>query len=284
MTSRRSTLLLPSPEIQRVDWDELGPEFIRAWGRPGGKFDPEHLTVYGKSGGGKSYFVGYVLNLRADTRGSHVCAVATKKADKTLTNLGWTITDSWPLFSYNENRAIFWAKAKGISAEHLVPQRAKVKGLMDKLWVAKSNIIVYWDELTYLEQDLRLKRELATFYREGRTNGITNVASMQRPSGVTRLAHSEAGWTVAFPPKDSDDRDRVAEVLGDRQRFRVALDGLDRRKHEFLMRHDRTGETYISHLPPPRRERRAAKPEVSAPIGYGVPSRRQGDLTPNRGR
>jgi hypothetical protein len=288
MISRRSTLLRRSDEFERVPWegpDGLGVAFIRKWGRPGGKYNPEHLTVYGKSGGGKSYFVTYVLDLRADVRGSHVCAVATKRADDTLSDLHWPVTDSLPLFSYKENRVIFWAKAKGISVEHLVPQRAKIKGLMDHLWTPKSNIIVYWDELTYLEQDLKLKRELATFYREGRTNGITNVASMQRPSGVTRLAHSEAGWTVAFPPKDADDRDRVAEVFGDRARFRVALDSLDRRKHEFLIRHDRTGEAYISHLPPPRRKVQAAKREVSAPIGYGVPSRRQGDPTPTtRGR
>lgn len=284
MISKRVTLLRQSPDIQRVGWEQLGPEFIRAWGRPGGRYDPEHLTVYGKSGGGKSYFVGYVLQLRVDTRGSHACAVATKKTDRTLSRLGWRITDSVPLYGYGEKTVIYWAKAKGISAEHLPPQRLKIKKLMDELWVPNSNILVYWDELPYLEQDLKLKRELATFYREGRSNGITNVASMQRPTGVTRLAHSEAGWTVAFPPKDADDRDRVAEVLGNRIQFRQVLDTLDRRKHEFLMRHDLTGETYISHLPAPARKQQVAARTVSAPMGYGVASRRQADLTPTRGR
>lgn len=268
----RATQRLSSPDIERVPWEQLGPEFIKSWGRPGGRFDPEHLTVYGKSGGGKTYFVGHVLHERARQRGSHVVVVATKKADATISSYGWPVLEDWPP-GYGENQVIYWARAKGLSAEHRIPQRVKVKKLIDALWKKDANIVVYWDELAYLEQGLKLKVELETFYREGRANGITNVASMQRPSGVSRLAHSEAGWTVAFPPKDADDRKRVAEVLGDRARFQAVLDSLDRTKHEFLIRHDRSGEAYISHLPKPPRTRRAAKQAVSAPVGYGVPSR-----------
>lgn len=250
--TRRSAARLA--EIERVDWRELGPEFIRAWGRPGGKHDPEHCTVYGKSGSGKSYFVGYILRQRAIARGSHVVIVATKRDDGTLRSLGWPTITSWPP-AYGEEQVIFWARARGLSKEHRVPQRAKVKGLMDALWVPGSNRVVYWDELPYIEGMLGLKPEMENYYREGRALGITNVASMQRPTGVTRLAHSESGWTVAFAPKDVDDRDRVAEVLGDRARFREALDGLDRNKHEFILRHDRTGNVYVSHLPHPSRRR-----------------------------
>lgn len=254
-TTLRTPGLAPSPRdlgVERVYWADLGPEFIKAWGLPNGRWDPEHLTVYGKSGGGKSYFVGYVLRMRAAMRGSHVVIVATKKTDRTLSALGWPVISTWPP-AYGEHQVIYWAKAKGISAQHLRPQRVKVKALMDQLWVPNSNIVVYWDELPYLEADLGLRREISTFYREGRGNGITNVASMQRPTGVTRLAHSESGWTVCFPPKDADDRKRVAEVLGDRARFDMVLRGLDKTRHEFLIRHDLTGEAYISHLPAPRR-------------------------------
>jgi hypothetical protein len=274
---RTSTPRRPSPDlgVARVAWDDgLGADFLARWGRPDGRYDPEHLTVYGKSGGGKTYFVGYVLQERARCRGSHVVVVATKRADSTLTRLGWPIISTWPP-GYGENQVIYWARAKGITAEHRVPQRAAIKRLMDRLWVPGSNVIVYWDELTYLEQDLRLKTEIATFYREGRTLGITNVASMQRPAGVSRLAHSEAGWTVVFPPKDQDDRKRVAEVLGDRQRFGLILDSLDRGKYEFLIRHDRSGETYISHLPRPSRETRVRQRAATGRMGYGVRSARQ---------
>lgn len=238
--------------IPRVPWAELGPEFIRQWGRPNGKHEPEHLTVYGKSGSGKTYFTGRVLADRARARGSHVVVVATKKADKTVSSLGWPIIHDWPP-DYGQNQVIYWAKARGLSDRD--QQREKVLALMDALWRPQSNIIIYWDELPYIETMLGLRDEIGTFYREGRSHGITNVASMQRPARVSREAHSEAGWTVAFPPKDQDDRDRVAEVLGNRVLFRQVLDSLDRTRYEFLIRHDLSGETYISHLPA-RREKR----------------------------
>lgn len=260
----------PPREVEgadRVPWQQLGPEFIAQWGRPGDRFDPEHLTIYGKSGGGKSAFLGWAVQARNRMRGSHSVIVATKPTDRTISALGWPVIDRWPP-SYGQTCVVYWAKAKGISAESLGPQRVKVKTLMDALWRPNSNVVVCWDELTYLENDLRLSRELRTFYREGRALGITNVASMQRPAGVSRLAHSEAGWTVAFPPKDVDDRKRVAEVLGDRARFMILLDQLDRARHEFLIRHDLTGAVYISSLPPSWVPGRS----VSRGRGQGVPS------------
>lgn len=234
--------------IERVDWRDLGPEFIAAWGRPGGRFDPEHLTVYGPSGSGKSAFAAWALRARNRMRGSHVVYVATKPADRTISSIGWPTTSQWPP-SYGQTAVIYWAKAKGISAEHRGAQRTKVKALMDHLWRPHSNVVVYWDELPYVERELRLGPELATFYREGRALGITNGGNLQRPAGVSRLVHSEAGWAVAFKPRDMDDRKRVAEVFGDRVRFMAVFGQLDNQSHEFVIRHGRTGQSYISSLP-----------------------------------
>lgn len=235
--------------IERVPWAELGPEFIARWGLPNGRFDPEHLTIYGPAGSGKTQFLVWALRARNRVRGSMVVLVATKPADRTVRSTGWPIIKSWPP-DYGQTAVIYWAKAKGIGAHHLGPQRLKVKALMDTLWRPDANVVVAWDEITYLELDLKLSRELRTYYREGRALGITNVATMQRPAGVSRLAHSEAGWAVAFKPRDMDDRKRVAEVFGDRQRFMAVFAQLDPSKHEFVIRHGLTGESYISHLPP----------------------------------
>lgn len=273
LSTRRTFRQNAEQLVPRVPWEELGPQFIESWGWPGGKYEPEHLTVYGRSGSGKTYFVAYVLDQRARLRGSHVTMVATKRADATLTRLGWPIVTSWPP-GYGQTSVIFWAKARGISAVHLIPQRKKVKDLMDTLWRPNANMVVYWDELTYIEQDLRLKREIATFYREGRTHGITNVATMQRPAYVSRLAHSEAGWTVAFPPKDMDDRKRIAEVLGDRALYMEILPTLDQTRHEFVIKHERTGNVYISHLPEARGARAAGRPVAARGGSYGVRSAR----------
>ena len=255
MSTRLSTRLTPVPTaadlgIERVDWRELGPHFIRSWGWPDGKFIPEHLTCYGKSRSGKTYFIRTVLMMRAIQRESDVVIVATKKADTTLTGTGWPIISDWPP-DFGVHQSIYWARSKGIGPEGRVPQRAKVRQLMNALWKPKANIVVYWDELTYVEQMLKLKPELETYYREGAGLGITNVASMQRPSNVTRLSHSESSWTAAFPPKDADDRTRIAEVLGDRALFNQVLAPgvLNKAQREFVLRYDTTGDTYITSIP-----------------------------------
>lgn len=234
--------------VERVPWSELEPEIIREWGWPRGEYDPEHFTVYGPSGSGKTALIRRLLKERARVRGSHIVVVGTKRADRTMAAFGWPIRDSWPP-DYGQNQVVYWCKPAGISAQHRIPQRVKVKALMDKLSVPDSNVVIYWDELTYIEQMLKLKAELEWYYREGRSHGITNMAGAQRPAHVTRAAHSEPAWNAAFRPKDEDDRRRVAEVFGDRARFMAVLGDLRKDEHEFVIHHDRTGDAYISRLP-----------------------------------
>lgn len=256
LTATRRTPASLAAEVPRVDWARLGPSFMAAWGVPDGRWEPEHLTVYGRSGSGKTHFVTTVLADRVRLRNAHVVGVITKRSDSTVSALHWPIIDQWPP-GYGQKAVFFWPKTKGLSPVHRVPQRAKIRALMDALWRPDSNIIVYWDEVTYIEQVLRLGPELQTFYREGRSHGITNVAAMQRPSNVSRLVHSEAGWTVVFPPKDMDDRKRIAEVLGDRALYMAVLPTLG--PHEFVIKHERTGQAYISQLPDPRRLPRSVR-------------------------
>lgn len=230
-----------------VPWDELGPQFFTVWGSG---HQAEHLSVYGPSGSGKTYFLTYVMTERARLRGTHAVAVATKKADDTLTSAGWPIIDDWPP-DYGQNQVIWWARG-GLSTEDKDAQRTKMRHIMNTLWQPNANKMVAWDELPYVCTDLGLNSEVATYYREGRGNGITNLAALQRPAGVTRYVHSEAGWTASFKPKDQDDRDRVAEVFGNRRYFREVLDSLDRDAHEFVIKREVTGETYRSILPSTR--------------------------------
>lgn len=243
-----------------MPWEQLGPEFFRSWGRPRGKVMPEHLSIYGPSGSGKSHFMVYAAAERARLRGSHVVMIATKRADRTLTDAGWPIITDWPP-SYGQNQVIYWARG-GLSDDQQEEQRARLRRIMSALWVPDSNKVVCWDELPYVCSDLGLRRPVTTYYREGRGLGITNVAVMQRPTDVSRYVHSEAGWLVAFAPGDQDDRERVAEVYGDRAYYRDVLAGLNRERYEFLIQRKLTGEAFISSLPggwrpaPPSRGRR----------------------------
>lgn len=233
---------------QRVPWDNLGRDFLRNWGRPGGRPMPEHLEILGPTGSGKSYFEKTILEARARIRGTHIVIVATKPADDTLKSLGWPIIDEWPP-EYKDHQVIYWAKATGLNTESRARQKAQIEHLLSELWVPKSNTIVAFDEIAYIEQELRMRTEVQTYYREARGMGITIVASTQRPQGVSRFVHSESAWSVFFAPKDDEDAKRMAQVAGSEKYYKAVLADLDRSQREFLIVHNITNKAFISAIP-----------------------------------
>jgi hypothetical protein len=76
--------------------------------------------------------------------------------------------------------------------------------------------------------------------------GITVLAMKQRPQGALRDMHSETSWTIAFAPKDRGDLERWAELFGARRDWMPVFDSLDPDRHEFIIRHSRSREAYIS--------------------------------------
>jgi hypothetical protein len=273
LSSRRSYLdrvrgIPPSPE--RVEWNELGPEFLRVWGFPKGKWEPEHLEILGPTGSGKSYFEATILKDRARMRGSHIVVIATKPADATISALGWPVVTKWPPNQWRKETAqvVYWARATGGPDERgIQSQRAAVNELLHKLWRPESNIIVAFDEIAYVEQELGLKAIVTRYFREGRSIGITIVASTQRPQNVSRYMHSESSWAVFFAPKDEDDAERMAQVAGNKKYYTPILLDLDRAEKEFLLIHTVTRQAYISRITdapittPTRRSEHAGKPD-----------------------
>lgn len=240
---------LPAPE--RAPWSVIGPTFMRAWGYPtkGGKRkrEPEHIEILGQNGSGKSFFVVTILKERGRLRNATIVVVFTKPADPTIEQFGWPVIDKWPP-DYGKNQVVFAPKAKGISKAGLQEQKERIFDLLNKLWVPNSNVIIYFDEIAYVCQDLGLNLQVQKYLREGRALGITVVGTTQRPQGVTRYLHSEAKWTVCFAPKDEADAERMAEVLGSKRLYKPLLMLLNRQNYEFLIIHNLTGEMFISWI------------------------------------
>lgn len=267
-TPREAALSRPLPD--RVPWDELEPDFMAAWGFPNGEFMPEHLEIDGPTGSGKSHFVKHIVQRRAELRGSHVVIIATKPADRTLSSLGWLTTRTWPpRTGWRDKRktaqVIFWPPG-GLSKEAKQRQRDAIEDLLVKLWKKDSNIVVVFDEISYIQNELGLRTMIETYLREGRTLGITVVASTQRGQGVTRYMHSESTWTVAFAPKDDDDAERMAQILGNKLYFMRVLRDLNADKHEFVIVHNRTKQAYISSIPKRPRKAAGALKKESRPV------------------
>lgn len=244
----------------RVPWAELGPDFLLAWGRPNGKFQPEHVEVLGPTGCGKSWWEKWVLLERVKLRHSHVVILLTKPADKTLATLDWPVVTKWPPSQWNDKnrQVVFHAKSSGLSKAARARQAEQVEQLLDGLWHPDANVVLAVDEIAYVEQELGLRTHMTTYMREGRTLGITVMASTQRPAGVSRAVHSETAWAVAFAPKDQDDAERMAQILGEKKHYTEVLMDLDREKREFVLVHNLTREAYISHIPDLRKRTKTA--------------------------
>lgn len=234
--------------VDRIPWRELEPEILDQWGWPSGRWQPEHMAVLGPTGSGKSHFASYLLDQRVKRSGAHAIIVATKPADSTVYRMvkkGWTLRRTWPP-EYGQNQVIFWPTS-GKPSDGTARQRRAIFTMLDELWKPDANVIVQFDEIAYIESELRLQPLITKYWRESRALGITMMAMTQRPRFVSRYMLSEPAWSVAFGSSDEDDAGRVAEVIGGRKHYKPVLMNLEPR--EFLIVRRRTREAYISRLP-----------------------------------
>jgi hypothetical protein len=62
---------------------------------------------------------------------------------------------------------------------------------------------------------------------------------------------SETHWTAAFAPKDRADLERWSELFGAKRDWMPVFDSMNPMKREFLIRHNRSKEAYISWVDEP---------------------------------
>jgi hypothetical protein len=236
---------------ERVPWSELGPDFISSWGRADeSNPQPEHLEIVGPSGSGKTHLMLTMLQDRYRARKTGAVLIVTKADDAVFGQLGWPVVASAD--EIDASNVVFWPRTRRTGTDRRLFHEAKVRGLLDRLWQPQANTIVAFDEVGYVESlsgDLRAMVQM--YWREARSLGITVVAMKQRPQGALRDMHSETYWTASFAPKDRSDAERFAELFGHRRDWLPVLDGLDGTRHEFIIRHSRSREAYISWVDTP---------------------------------
>jgi len=232
---------------ERVPWSELGPYFTAAWGRADpGNPQPEGLEIVGQNGSGKTRLMMHMLQERYAMRHSAAVMVLTKTDDDIFAQMGWPIVHTVDAIRGMPN-VIFWPRTRLMGNARKAFHERQVSELLHRLWRPKANTIVSFDEIGYIEGLSGDMRALVQqYWREGRSIGITVVAMKQRPQGALRDMHSESLWTVAFRPKDRGDLERWAELFGARRDWMPVFDSLNAGAHEFIIRHSRSGEAYIS--------------------------------------
>ncbi len=260
-TVRRASAEIP--DVPRVPWSVLGPDFVASWGRPRGESMPEHLEVLGPTGSGKSFLLVDILRARVRRRDTSVVYIATKQADDTIKKLGWPIADTWRDVARHD-QVVFWPRTKEIGIKRKAYQAAKIQDLLDRLWQPEANTDVVFDEAAYIEKlTAELRATLEMYLREGRSHGLECVLGKQRTQGIQRDMHSETDWKLAFKMNDYEDNERLAQLFGSKRSYVPVIESLDREKHEFLIQHKLTGAEFISWVdtplvPPARAPARSA--------------------------
>jgi hypothetical protein len=242
----------------RVPWSVLGPDFLDAWaGVPRGK--REHLEIVGPTGSGKSHLMLTILqdkyrfdSARSGDRRRMPGAIlaVTKADDDVFSKLGWPVVHD--AADIRDTHVVVWPKAgRKMGHDRREFHAKKISELLAKVW-QPNNTVIAFDEVGYVEGlsgDLRAT--IQHYWREGRSMGIQIIGMKQRPQGALRDMHSETFWTAAFAPNDRSDLERFAELFGHRRDWMPVFDQLDPERHEFVLRHSRSKEAYISWVDVP---------------------------------
>jgi nucleoside-triphosphatase THEP1 len=229
---------------ERVPWSELWPDFLKEWGgKPWNQ--REHLEIVGPSGSGKTYLMETILQGRYREQKTGAIMVCTKQDDEVFRDMGWPMAST--VGEIRDTNVIFWPRTgrKGLARKDFYNQH--ITALLDNLWQPGADTIVAFDEVGYIESLSAEVRALVQMYwREARSVHIQLVAMKQRPQGALRDMHSETYWTAAFAPNDRSDLERFSELFGHRRDWMPVFDSLDSERHEFIIRHAKSKEAYIS--------------------------------------
>jgi hypothetical protein len=246
------------PIVEKIPWSELAQEFAEVWGRADpSNPQPEHVEVLGINGSGKTLWMCKAVQERMLVRHTPVVICQSKPADDTIMRLGWPlITDGNVQRVRRERWSIYWPQTNATGQARKRYQADQFIKLLDYLWKPDSNTIVVLDDVGYIQSLYGSNGEplnpiIEMYLREGRSSGITNVLVKQRPQGAKREMHSETQWTVAFAPKDEDDKERFAQLFGPKKQWMPVFGQMDSDKHEFLIKHHRTQSAFISWIDTP---------------------------------
>jgi hypothetical protein len=246
--------------IPKQPWSAIAQEFAESWGRLDPQNPtPEDVEVLGTKGSGKTLWMCKAVQERMIVRRTPVVIMQSKPADDTVMRLGWPVISNGDIRKVQRERwCIYWPQTNATGATRKLYQADMFGKLLDSLWRPNSNICVVWDDVGYIESlytsDKQSLGDIMEMYlREGRSSGITNVLLKQRPQGSRRVMHSETQWTVAFAPKDEDDRERFAQIFGNKKRYVEVFKQMDPARHEFLIKHFATQSETISWVDTPLR-------------------------------
>lgn len=186
--------------VQVVSWAEFQDLF--KW-RQG-----EHISLIGATGCGKTTLAHHLLPMR-----KYVVVLATKPKDSSMNELirdGYTKSKTWPVGpSELVPRVVLWPPISKRTQK--TNQKHVFADALNQIY-EQGAWTVYADELHYLTVTLGLQPIFTDLWQQGRSMGISLVASMQRPSHVPLLAYTQATHVFFWRANDTRDLKTIGGI------------------------------------------------------------------------
>lgn len=175
---------------------------------------------------GKTYLASDLLKFR-----KYIIAITTKKKDKTLERYSdYYKVKKWKTV-YGEDRLLFNPQPKELG--NFVDQRVEIYSCLSEAFLS-GGWAIYFDDLFYISNTLKLKEVLQMLYTQSRSNNITLIASIQRPSWIPVECISQSTYVIILKTHDKKDLDRLSEATGmDRKEMTLLNERLN--GHSFLI-------------------------------------------------
>jgi len=106
---------------------------------------------------------------------------------------------------------IFRPELRTLSEQAL--QREGFRAMLNAVFV-EGGWALYLDEVRYLSDTLRLRAELETLWLQGRSLGVTMIASTQEPVSIPRVAFSQIEHLFLWRLTDRERVIRAGELAG----------------------------------------------------------------------
>lgn len=239
--------MAPLRQVPSVSWPTLRAKLAREW-KPG-----EHITLIGPTRSGKTHMALELLELCR-----YRLVLATKRRDPLVTQLqrdGYTITGRLEDIQWTERdgklreplqrKVVYWPTFPDSmdGRARLVAQAALIRKALD--WADKTGgWAILLDETMWMNETLKLEKELKALWFQGRTQGLSVISCAQRPTHVPRLAFSSADYLFLAQTSDKRDIDNLREISSGipREMVEQTIQRLDFEGHEFLFLDTHTKE------------------------------------------
>lgn len=224
--------------IPQIDWTELysrfGDKKDQIYWRPG-----EHLSIIGPTQAGKTYLMLCLFPLR-----QYVTLYVSKAEDRTLNGLqkdGFRKIRDYSDRKKWDFRLLLWPKYDAPGDEltqQFVFWRALHQQFRERGWTVAVDEVAYFC-------DLKLDKQLASYWRQGSSLKLSLMGATQRPSGVPLLMYGMPHHLFFFRFQDETDLKRIGGIGWiNRTAIRETVSRLG--QYQFLYIHVPSGYMVIS--------------------------------------